>query len=95
LVHIDDLHPHEEVLTDRADKLKNYVRDPWILQETLGFKGINPGDDVLILFSPWLIHRDWGIYWDGRCVFLSVLDQHKDLPVKILPAIIIDSQYDS
>eukprot|EP00435_Cladocopium_sp_Y103_P042440 s69_g11.t1 len=24
LVHIDDLHPHEEVLTDRADKLKNY-----------------------------------------------------------------------
>jgi len=43
LVHIDDLHPHEEVLTDRADKLKNYVRD---------------------------------------------------LPVKILPAIIIDSRYD-
>ena len=42
LVHIDDLHPHEEVLTDRADKLKNYVRD---------------------------------------------------LPVKILPAIIIDSRY--
>ena len=30
LVHIDDLHPHEEVLTDRADKLKNYVRVPWI-----------------------------------------------------------------
>ena len=101
LVHIDDLHPHEEVLTDRADKLKNYVRDPWILQETLGFKWlwintihtifrgmnihlpailmftrgigfwlvpkwINPGDDVFILFSPWLIHRDWGIL--GLCV---------------------------
>eukprot|EP00438_Fugacium_kawagutii_P031049 Skav231918 [mRNA] locus=scaffold3547:17712:21490:+ [translate_table: standard] len=27
LVHIDDLHPHEEVLTNRADKLKEYVRD--------------------------------------------------------------------
>ena len=25
LVHIDDLHPHEDVLTDRADKLKEYV----------------------------------------------------------------------
>ncbi|CAK9046410.1 unnamed protein product [Durusdinium trenchii] len=43
LVHIDDLRPHEEVLTDRAEKLQEYVRD---------------------------------------------------LPVKILPAIIIDSQYD-
>ncbi|CAJ1366198.1 unnamed protein product [Effrenium voratum] len=43
LVHIDDLHPHEEVLTDRAHKLQQYVRD---------------------------------------------------LPVKILPAIIVDSQYD-
>eukprot|EP00931_Biecheleriopsis_adriatica_P005985 TRINITY_DN107456_c0_g1_i1.p1 TRINITY_DN107456_c0_g1~~TRINITY_DN107456_c0_g1_i1.p1 ORF type:complete len:569 (+),score=102.62 TRINITY_DN107456_c0_g1_i1:37-1743(+) len=42
LVHIDDLKPHEEVLTDRASKLQEYVRD---------------------------------------------------LPVKILPAIIVDSQY--
>jgi len=42
LVHIDDLKPHEEVLTDRAGKLQEYVRD---------------------------------------------------LPVKILPAIIVDSQY--
>lgn len=35
------------------------------------FKWINPGDDVLILFSPWLIHRDWGIYWDYVCFLIG------------------------
>jgi hypothetical protein len=45
---------------------------PAILMFTRGIgfwlvpKWINPGDDVFILFSPWLIHRDWGIL--GLCV---------------------------